>query len=394
MALYPRLRGLRKEGTTVPWPVRTELVAPSPTPVVPDLEEAQTQVSNAASWVDENWQNWLAGGLRIVLILVIAIALRVVVRRMITRLVARMARGASSSPGRALDGLLISAERRRQRAEAVGSVLRSAASFLIMGTAALTILSVLNIDLAPFLASAGVAGVAIGFGARNLVMDFLSGVFMILEDQYGVGDVIDAGDATGTVIEVGLRITKLRGDNGEIWYVRNGEVSRIANMSQGWSTALVEVQVAYEEDLDHVRSVILSAAERMSKEEPWDETLWEPVQVLGLEALTGDMMTVQVQAKTMPGKALSTARELRWRIKQAFDEAGIRIVGSEVTLKNPRERHAGPGWAPGGRPEGKAVPKAAAESSGDRAARTETAAEALPPQRISKSGRPDGDHSK
>lgn len=110
------------------------LLAPSPTPVVPDLDEAQTQVTDAASWVDDNWQNWLSAGLRIVLILVIAVALRTVVRRMITRLMARMARGATSSPGRALDGFLISAERRRQRSEAVGSVLRSAASFLIMGT--------------------------------------------------------------------------------------------------------------------------------------------------------------------------------------------------------------------------------------------------------------------
>ncbi|GGO80995.1 mechanosensitive ion channel protein MscS [Wenjunlia tyrosinilytica] len=288
-------------------------------------------MTNAASWVDENWQGWLAAGLRIVLILVIAVVLRIVVRRMITKLIARMARGASSAPiGRALDGLLVNAERRRQRSEAIGSVLRSVASFVILGTAALTILSVLQINLAPLLASAGVAGVAIGFGARNLVTDFLSGVFMILEDQYGVGDVIDAGVATGTVIEVGLRVTKLRGDNGEIWYVRNGEVKRIGNMSQGWATAVVDVQVGYGEDLDRVREVITRAAEELAKEEPWNEVLWEPVEVLGLDSVTGDMMIVQVQAKTMPGKALSTARELRWRIKRAFDRAGIRIVGTAV----------------------------------------------------------------
>jgi hypothetical protein len=105
------------------------------------------------------------------------------------------------------------------------------------------VLSAFEINLAPLLASAGVAGVAIGFGARNLVTDFLSGVFMILEDQYGVGDEIDAGVATGEVIEVGLRVTKLRGPNGAIWYVRNGEVKRIGNLSQGWSTANVEVTV-------------------------------------------------------------------------------------------------------------------------------------------------------
>src|SRR5262249_57073653 len=105
----------------------------------------------------------------------------------------------------------------------------------------------------------GVAGVAIGFGARNLVTDFLSGVFMILEDQYGVGDVIDAGVASGTVIEVGLRVTKLRGDDGEIWYIRNGEVKRIGNLSQGWSTAAVDVVIAADQDLERARDTITGA---------------------------------------------------------------------------------------------------------------------------------------
>src|SRR6201999_3472482 len=139
------------------------------------------------------------------------------------------------------------------------------------GTAALMVLGALDINLAPLLASAGVAGVAIGFGARNLVTDFLSGVFMILEDQYGVGDVIDAGVASGTVIEVGLRVTKLRGDNGEIWYVRNGEVKRIGNLSQGWATAMVDVQVKASEDLDKVKATLAEVAEKMTAEEPWNE---------------------------------------------------------------------------------------------------------------------------
>lgn len=313
----------------MPWSAFPATLAASSPPKVPSsANNAESQISNAASWVDENWQTWLSASLRIVLILVIALVLRIVVRRMITKLISRMVRGATSGAGRALDGLLVNAERRRQRSEAIGSVLRSVASFMILGTAALTVLSVLQINLSPLLASAGVAGVAIGFGARNLVTDFLSGVFMILEDQYGVGDVIDVGVATGTVIEVGLRVTKLRGDDGEIWYVRNGEVKRVGNMSQGWATAMVNVQISYRENLDRVRAVIIRAAEDMAKDEPWNETLWEPVEVLGLESVTGDMMVVQVQVKTMPGKALSAARELRWRIKRAFDEAGIAIVGA------------------------------------------------------------------
>ncbi|WP_413757272.1 mechanosensitive ion channel family protein [Streptomyces sp. MMBL 11-3] len=300
---------------------------PTEEPTSPTLQDAQESATNAASWVEQNWSTWLSIGLRVLLIVVIAVALRIAVRRTITQFIERMNRTAQAVDGTALGGLLVNVERRRQRSQAIGSVLRSVASFLIVGTAALMILGTFQINLAPLLASAGVAGVAIGFGARNLVTDFLSGVFMILEDQYGVGDTVDAGVASGEVIEVGLRVTKLRGDNGEIWYVRNGEVKRIGNLSQGWATAGVDVTVRSDEDLDRVRSVLAEVGETMSKDEPWNERLWGPIEVLGLDSVLLDSMVVRVSAKTMPGKALSVERELRWRIKHAFDAAGIRIVG-------------------------------------------------------------------
>ncbi|MFC9932258.1 mechanosensitive ion channel family protein [Streptomyces sp. NPDC127190] len=311
---------------------------PSPSetaPAVPSFRDAQDSATNAASWVEQNWSTWLAMGLQILLIVVVAVALRSAVRRAITKLIDRMGRTAQAVDGTALGGLLVNAERRRQRSAAIGSVLRSVASFLILGTAALMVLSTFKINLAPLLASAGVAGVAIGFGARNLVTDFLSGVFMILEDQYGVGDVIDAGVATGEVIEVGLRVTKLRGSDGEIWYVRNGEVKRIGNLSQGWATAGVDVTVKSSEDLDRVKATLDDVAERMSKEEPWNELLWGPVEVLGLDSVLIDSMVVRVSAKTMPGKAVTVERELRWRIKRAFDAAHIRIVGGATSVEDP-----------------------------------------------------------
>ncbi|MFD9205053.1 mechanosensitive ion channel family protein [Streptomyces sioyaensis] len=290
------------------------------------LDEATQKATNAAGWVEENWGTWLTSGLKILLIIVIAVVLRHVIRRTITKLIERMNRTAAAAQGTALGGLLVNAERRRQRSEAIGSVLRSVASFVIMGTAALTVLSVLEINLAPLLASAGVAGVAIGFGARNLVTDFLSGVFMILEDQYGVGDEIDAGVANGTVIEVGLRVTKLRGPNGAIWYIRNGEVKRIGNLSQGWSTAAVDVVIAADQDLERARDIITGAGEEMSKAEPWNEQLWEPVEVLGLSEVHLDTVTISVSARTMPGKAAGVERELRWRIKRALDAAGVHLA--------------------------------------------------------------------
>ncbi|SED66108.1 small conductance mechanosensitive channel [Streptomyces sp. 2131.1] len=299
--------------------------APSPEPGG-SLDEAAKQAGNAAGWVEENWSTWLNTGLRIVLIAAVALFLRIAVRRALTKLIERMNRSAQAVEGTALGGLLVNAERRRQRSEAIGSVLRSVASFLILGTAALMILGAFQINLAPLLASAGVAGVALGFGARNLVTDFLSGVFMILEDQYGVGDQIDAGVASGEVIEVGLRVTKLRGENGAIWYVRNGEVKRIGNLSQGWSTAGVDVQVRPTEDLEKIRAVITEAAQEMAKEDPWTERLWGPVEVLGLDTVLLESMTVRVSAKTMPGQAVGVERELRWRIKVALDAAGISMV--------------------------------------------------------------------
>jgi small conductance mechanosensitive channel len=122
-------------------------------------------------------------------------------------------------------------------------------------------------------------------------------------------------------------VTKLRGDNGEIWYVRNGEVKRIGNLSQGWATAGVDVTVRANEDLDKVKRTLDEVAEAMTKEEPWNERLWGPIEVLGLDSVLLDSMVVRLSAKTMPGKSLSVERELRWRVKRAFDAANIRIVG-------------------------------------------------------------------
>ena len=277
----------------------------------------------------DNWETWLAGGLRILLITVIALTARLVVRRALTRLIRRLNREDDRDGRRrvARGGRLVNAERRRQRSEAIGSVLRSAASVLILGTAGLMVLSQLGIQLGPLVASAGIIGVAIGFGARNLVTDVLSGMFMLLEDQYGVGDTIDAGEVTGVVLEIGLRVTTLRGENGAIWYVRNGEIKRVGNLSQGWAVAAVEVAVAPDSDVDQVRKLIATAGEEMSRVTPWDELLWEPVEVLGLESVALDSMVLKVTARTPPTQAAPVERELRWRVKRALDAAGITQVG-------------------------------------------------------------------
>ena len=188
---------------------------------------------------------------------------------------------------------------------------------------ALTIMSIFHIPLGPLLASAGVGGVALGFGAQSLVKDFLSGIFMILEDQYGVGDIVDTGEAVGTVEEVSLRVTRLRDGSGVVWYVRNGEIIRIGNKSQGWSTALVDIPVSYAENLEKVIPLIRDVVHRLDEEPEWKDKLLDEPQVLGVESVSGTAVTIRVLAKTAPEQQYGVSREIRERVKAAFDAAGV-----------------------------------------------------------------------
>ena len=218
-------------------------------------------------------------------------------------------------------------ERRKQRVRALGSVLRSAASVTIFSIAGLTILGDLGINLAPLLASAGVVGIAIGFGAQNLVRDYLSGVFMLVEDQYGVGDVITVGDATGTVETVTLRITRLRSVNGIVWHIRNGAIEKVGNESQGWARAVLDFPVPYTADLATIRALLADAAESMWNEPVWRTVMIEKPEVWGAQQV--DMtppptVTMRVVVKTAPLRQWEVEREMRARVKAALDAAGIR----------------------------------------------------------------------
>ncbi|MGL5851299.1 MAG: mechanosensitive ion channel family protein, partial [Phycicoccus sp.] len=203
-------------------------------------------------------RDWfLTDGLRVLLTLVLAVLARWAAHRLIARVVRSVtersqARAAGRRPRLFAATTGPAVERQAARVQTIGSLLRSVASFVIVMVTVLTVMALVGIPLGPLLASAGVGGVALGFGAQSLVKDFLAGVFMVVEDQYGVGDVIDTGEAIGTVEEVGLRVTRLRDADGVTWYVRNGEVIRIGNRSQGHSTALVDMPVSYDEDVERV----------------------------------------------------------------------------------------------------------------------------------------------
>jgi small-conductance mechanosensitive channel len=218
-------------------------------------------------------------------------------------------------------------ERRQQRVRALGSVLRSAASVTIFSIAGLTILGDLGVNLAPLLASAGVVGIAIGFGAQNLVRDYLSGIFMLVEDQFGVGDVITVGDATGTVETVTLRITRLRSVNGIVWHIRNGAIEKVGNESQGWARAVLDFPVPYTADLVTIRALLADAVESMWNEPVWRSVMIEKPEVWGAQRV--DMaapptVTVRVVVKTAPLRQWEVEREMRARVKAALDAAGIR----------------------------------------------------------------------
>jgi len=214
-------------------------------------------------------------------------------------------------------------ERRSQRVQALGAILRSAASVTIFAIAGFIILGDLGINLAPLLASAGVVGVAIGFGAQSLVKDYLSGIFMLVEDQYGVGDVITVGDATGTVENVSLRVTRMRDVNGIVWHIRNGTIDTVGNESQGWARAVIDFPVPFAADLATIREVLAQTGEGMWNDPAWRAVMLEAPEVWGAQEITSDEVTMRIVVKTAPLRQWEVEREMRAQVKRALKEAAI-----------------------------------------------------------------------
>jgi small conductance mechanosensitive channel len=270
---------------------------------------------------------------RIVIVVLVALVVRAILHRMIDRMVRPVEGGdvprlmrhlrtqAFTSNILGHTGLL--SERRQQRAAAVASVLRSTVSFLIFMIAFVTVLSEVGIDIAPFLAGSSIVGVAVAFGAQNIIKDFLSGIFMIMEDQYGVGDVIDFEKASGTVESVGLRTTRLRDVNGTVWYVRNGEVVRVGNKSQGFAQVVLDVPIAAAADVARASAAMLDVARAMRAEEAWSDLFLSDPEVQGVEEITLDATTIRMVARVRPLEQWRVARELRQRVRARLDRLDI-----------------------------------------------------------------------
>jgi len=267
--------------------------------------------------------------------LVVVRPFRIVVIVVAAAVAARLAARAVRRSARSLQArspLRPASARAEQRAGTVGDVLAGLAKVVVWTVAVLALLGELGVQLGPLVAGAGIAGVALGFGAQSLVKDFLSGAFILLEDQYGVGDVIDLGDAAGTVEDVSLRHTRLRGTDGTVWFVPNGEIRRVGNASMEWSRALIDVLVAFDSDVARACTLIGEVAGQVAAEAPWSAAILEPPEVWGVQAMDRDGLTIRLVVKTAPRQQYAVARELRGRISDRLRAAGIRGPGQTVIV--------------------------------------------------------------
>ena len=293
-----------------------------------------------------NGATWLIGKPLAILVIIVG---AVLVRWLASKAIDRVVRRAEIAP---IPGGKHGFNRRAQRAKSLGSLLKSVTTTVVFGIAFVMVLSELGINVAPILASAGVLGLAIGFGAQNLVKDFLSGVMMMVEDQYGVGDEVDLGEAIGTVEHVALRVTRVRDVDGTVWYVRNGEILRVGNASQNWARTVLDINVGYDQDLRQVREVLQEVAHGLWDDEDYQDVILEEPEVWGVQALNPDWVTVRVTLKTAPLKQWGVAREMRERIKARFDHEGISMQVPQRLFWQQGPGQQVPGQhAPAGAPE-------------------------------------------
>ncbi len=221
---------------------------------------------------------------------------------------------------------------REKRAKTLVNIINSAIKVFVYLVAFFMILKEVGVDIAPLLAGVGIAGLAIGFGAQTLVKDFLTGFFILMENQYRVGDVVKIGDHAGLVEKVNLRTTVLRDLEGVVHTIPNGEVQSVNNLTHGWSRVVLDIGVAYKEDVDKVMQVLREVGKKMREEKPYDQLMLEEPQVLGVDGFGESEVTIKMIAKTLPLKQWDVGRELRRRIKHAFDKQGIEIPFPQRTV--------------------------------------------------------------
>ena len=332
---------------------RLEACGDDPGPVCDWVSDRTTSV-----WVARATDLLVDRPLQILLILIVALVLSRVGRRLVTRAVRRVAgrsvrslnaierqrrsgrlgplrgqRRDEGDPAGASDPRGGEGDRLQLRIDTLATVVGSLVTAVVWSVAFVVVLGLFDISLAPLFAGAGVVGVALGFGAQSVVADFLSGFFMLFEDQYGVGDVVDVGDASGTVEKFSLRTTTLRDVNGTVWHIPNSEIRRVGNKSQIWSRAVLDIDVAYDTDIRRAEGVIQRVADELWRDPEFTGgDIIDPPEVWGVERLGADGVTIRLVVKTDPAEQWIVGRELRLRIKEALDEAGIEIPFPQRTI--------------------------------------------------------------
>lgn len=303
---------------------------PEPTPSPSFTSPAQLADLDTWAWI--GGRLWDFGGMMLqILGIVIGIAvaawiLRVIIRRVVDRIVNGAKSKARVDDTQALDRSPLSAVRLVQRTRTLGTILQNIVNVILVIVALVWIAGIVAPDaLASLTLLTAAIGAGLGFGAQNIVKDVLNGIFIVAEDQIGIGDVVDLGLATGIVEFVSVRITHVRDVNGTLWYVRNGEITRIGNMSQGWSRVIIDLAVPVDADLDEVEKAMLGAAKAMAKENKWRSRIIEQPEIWGLESIGGDALVVRLVMKTRSSAKDDVARELRARLKRAMDERGIAL---------------------------------------------------------------------
>lgn len=295
-----------------------------------------------AAWVNDVWTNWHTL-IRIVAILLVTLIVRALALVSVRRVVASIVTGVRGKGSKAIDKKAralspLDNERLIQRTSTLGSVLSNFTTWSINVIAITMILQELGVQVGALIAGAGILGAAIGFGSQSLVKDLISGLFIVFEDQFGVGDSVDLGDAKGVVETVGLRVTQVRDGDGTLWYLRNGEIIRVGNQSQGKPKVVLDVVVPYDTDVDAAVAVISAAVSTSAKNPSVIDDIAGDAEVWGFNSLSGDTVAIRVVQPVKPGRNDGVARAIRAAIKPALDGAGIKLATTgnsiHVVVKN------------------------------------------------------------
>jgi small-conductance mechanosensitive channel len=286
-------------------------------------------MSGFLTWWGAIWDVWHTP-IRILAIIIGAVIVRSLlllsVRRVVRGVIAGMNGKAAHAAG------LVANARVVQRSRTLGSVLSNFFTWTVVLVALSSILSELGVAVGALVAGAGILGAALGFGAQSLVRDLISGIFIVFEDQYGVGDSVDLGQATGVVESVGLRVTQVRDVSGVLWYVRNGEVVRVGNQSQGWSRVVLDIPIDYSASVEEARSVILQAARSLADDGEIAKQLMGEPEVWGIELLSSEQVVLRLVQQVGPSHSDDVARELRAGIKVALDKNNIALASTKTPI--------------------------------------------------------------